>query len=248
MMLAPGCRLMMSSTAGLPLAEPALRRSCTDRRRWPTSAEPHRRAVAVGDDQRQVVGGLEQLVVGVDLPVARRRPRRVPFGRLALAPASAVRTSSRPMPYLSSALRIELDAHRRQRAAADVTWPTPSTCESFCARIVDAASYIWPLRQRVGGEREDHDRRVGRIDLAVGRVARQVRRQLAARRVDRRLHVARGAVDVAVEVELQRDRASSPSELVEVISVTPAMRPSARSSGVATVAPSSPGSRRAAPR
>ena len=30
MMLAPGCRLMISSTAGLPLAEPALRRSCTE--------------------------------------------------------------------------------------------------------------------------------------------------------------------------------------------------------------------------
>ena len=25
-----------------------------------------------------------------------------------------------------------------------VTWPTPRTCESFCATMVDAASYICP--------------------------------------------------------------------------------------------------------
>jgi hypothetical protein len=25
-----------------------------------------------------------------------------------------------------------------------VTWPTPCTCESFCASTVEAASYIWP--------------------------------------------------------------------------------------------------------
>ena len=43
-------------------------------------------------------------------------------------------------------------------------------------------------------------------------------------RVDGRLHVAGGAVDVAVEAELQRDRAD-PSELEDVISVTSAMVP-----------------------
>src|SRR5207249_8730310 len=59
--------------------------------------------------------------------------------------------------------------------------------------------------QRVGGGRGDRDRRVGRIHLAVGGIARQAGGQLAARGVDRSLHVARGAVDVAVEVELQRD-------------------------------------------
>ena len=26
-----------------------------------------------------------------------------------------------------------------------VTCPTPLTCDSFCAMIVEAASYIWPL-------------------------------------------------------------------------------------------------------
>ncbi len=71
--------------------------------------------------------------------------------------------------------------------------------------IVERRVVHLPLRQRVRGQRQNHDRRVGGIDLAVGRIARQSRRQQAARGVDRRLHVARGAVDVAGQIELQRD-------------------------------------------
>src|SRR5262249_31342864 len=44
-----------------------------------------------------------------------------------------------------------------------------------------------------------------RVDLAIGRVGPQARRQVGPRRIDRGLHVARGAVDVAVEVELKRN-------------------------------------------
>ena len=54
-------------------------------------------------------------------------------------------------------------------------------------------------------QRDEQDRAVGRIDLAEARRRRQLRRQLAQRRGDVRLHVERGAVDVAVEVELHDD-------------------------------------------
>ena len=43
------------------------------------------------------------------------------------------------------------------------------------------------------------------IHFAIGWIARQVRGQLAARRIDGGLHVARGGIDVAVQIELQRD-------------------------------------------
>ena len=85
---------------------------------------------------------------------------------------------------------------------------------------------------RLRGQRQDQDRRVGRIDLAVGRVAAAGGRQVGARGVDRRLHVARGAVDVAVEVELQRDARRADASSCEVISVTSAIWPRCRSSGV----------------
>ena len=59
------------------------------------------------------------------------------------------------------------------------------------------------LLDDVGGEGQNQDGRVRRIDLAIEWIARQIGRQLAARGVDRRLHIARGRIDVPVQVELQ---------------------------------------------
>ena len=66
-------------------------------------------------------------------------------------------------------------------------------------------SYIRARSTRVEVSDEDHDGRIRRVDFPVGRVVRKVRRELAPRGVDRRLDVARGRVDVAVQVELDRD-------------------------------------------
>ena len=85
----------------------------------------------------------------------------------------------------------------------------------------------------VGGQRQDQDRRIGWVDLAIGRIAGQVGRQLAAGGVDGGLHVAGGGVDIAVQIELQRDRGRA-QRAGRVISVMPAIRPNCRSSGVAT--------------
>ena len=60
-------------------------------------------------------------------------------------------------------------------------------------------------RQHVGVHRQNQDGRIGGVDLAIGRRRRQVLRQLAAGGVDPGLHVLRGRIDVAVQVELQRD-------------------------------------------
>ncbi len=59
--------------------------------------------------------------------------------------------------------------------------------------------------QGVRGQGQDHDRRVGRVELAPGRIGAQRRRQVRARCLDRRLDVARGAVDVAIDIELDGD-------------------------------------------
>ena len=55
---------------------------------------------------------------------------------------------------------------------------------------------------------------------------------LAAR--DGGLHVLGGGVDVAVEVELERDLRCRPARSIEVIESRPAMVENCRSSGVAT--------------
>ena len=98
---------------------------------------------------------------------------------------------------------------RRARPAARcrrrTPGPRPSPAKCFCCRMVDAASYIWPGVMvvevspscRIGGSAGFTLRQYG----FCGRFGRK----LAARRVDGRLHVARRRVDVAVQIELQRD-------------------------------------------
>ncbi len=54
------------------------------------------------------------------------------------------------------------------------------------------------------GQRQDDDRRCRRIGFAESRQRRQIARQIGQRGIDGRLHVARRAVDVAAEVELDR--------------------------------------------
>ena len=110
-----------------------------------------------------------------------------------------------PDPVFEQRKRIELDAHRRQRTAADRHLADAVDLRQRLLHdrrggIVDLAA-----RQRGRGHRQDRDRRIGRIDLAVGRVGAQTGRQVGTRCVDRRLNVARGAVDIPVETELQRD-------------------------------------------
>ncbi len=102
-------------------------------------------------------------------------------------------------------MRIELDAHAGQGGAAnhDLAYPfelREPLLENIAGQIIHLTA-----RLRLRRQREDKDRRVGGIDLAIGRIGRQVGRQVGARRVDRRLHVARGTVDVAINVELEDD-------------------------------------------
>ena len=56
----------------------------------------------------------------------------------------APRTCSSEMPLAAS--RTGSSSTRTAGSAPPLTtaWPTPSTCESFCASTVEAASYICP--------------------------------------------------------------------------------------------------------
>ena len=87
-----------------------------------------------------------------------------------------------------------------------ITCPTPSTCASFCARMESAASYICgdvdSCRTSAPGSGSAH--RPDSLCDSVGLFGR-FGGQLAARRVDGGLHVARGGIDIAAQIELQRD-------------------------------------------
>ena len=133
---------------------------------------------------------------------ARRSPWNVPVGRLTFASWMAPDTSSMPMPPAGQQVRIDLHADRPLLLAED-------------DHLGDALHHRQPLgedrlgvlvhlvqRQRVRPQGEDQDGEVGRVHLAERRRGRHVGRQRPRRLRDRRLHVERGRVDVAVEGEL----------------------------------------------
>ena len=164
----------------------------------------HRSAIAVGNDQREVVGRALRLVVGVDLPGARAVFHRA-LGPVGVGPGERGAHVLEADAVLVKGLRVDFDAHRGQRAATDLDLAHARDlrqllCDDGRRRVVHL-----PLRHGVRRERQDHHRRVGRVDLAVRRIAVEAGGQRAAGRVQRRLHVARRAVDVAVELELQHD-------------------------------------------
>ena len=222
MTLAPGCLKTTSRTPRLPFCqagELAVLRPVA--RRWPMSPHPHRRAVAIGHDDVVVLARLGQLVVGVDGEGLVRRRRCCPSGALTVALASTLRTSSSVRPMAASFAGIDLHADRRLLLAADQHLRHAGDLRDLLRQDVLGVVVDLDQRQRVGLHRQDHDRRIGRVDLAIGRRVRQVLRQLPGGGVDRRLHVVGGGVDVAVEIELQRDAAWCPARSTDVICATP---------------------------
>ena len=168
--LAPGWRVTSTITAGLPLKSPRVRLFSTSSL---TSATSERRTAAPlrqATTMRRVVGGAARRRLGVDLQPPPRALDR------ALGPVG-VRGLDRGAHVLAAdAVAVEgegqqLDPHRRQRAAADLHVADALDLRQPLAddvrhRVVDLAR-----RQRLRGQRQDDHRRVGRIGLAVGRVA-----------------------------------------------------------------------------
>src|SRR2546430_12267722 len=96
-------------------------------------------------------------------------------------------------------------SHRGQRAAAHRDIPDAVHLQQLLRQYGGGRVVHLAAGERLGGEPEDHDGRVRGVHLVVGGIAREPRRQQRARGVQRRLYVARGTVDVAAEVKLQRD-------------------------------------------
>ena len=98
-------------------------------------------------------------------------------------------------------VRVHLDADGGQRCAANAHLADAGDLGEFLSqygrgRIIELARpQVWR------GEGQDHDGRLGGIDLPIGRLGRHAGRERSARGVDRRLHVASRVIDVAVQLE-----------------------------------------------
>ena len=156
------------------------------------------------DDQRLIVGGGLQLIVGMHLPAVGavlQRPLRL--AHVGVADGGAHRVQRHAL--VEQRLRVEVDAHRRQGAAADVDIADAVNLRDGLRQLGGGEIIQLTLGVGVGGQRQDHDRRIRRVGFAVGRPAGHPARQQALRGVDRRLDIARRAVDIAVEVKLEND-------------------------------------------
>jgi hypothetical protein len=94
-----------------------------------------------------------------------------------LVAASTPRTSSSPIPYRLSASGFTSTRTAGNAPPPTITCPTPGTCESFCCRMLDAASYIRPrpsvvevnARMRIGASAGLTLRYVGLLGSVGGR-------------------------------------------------------------------------------
>jgi hypothetical protein len=173
-MLACGCRLTTSSIFVVEIAGVvAVLDAVVD---VGDVLQPDRRVVAIGNHERAVVGGFGQLVAGLDLPMPLAvlddplRPQEIRAAdRLAhLVEGDAV---------LGQGLRLQLDAHRWQRAATHSDVADPDHLRDLLRehRRREVVEFTRGGGRR--GQRQQHDRRLRGVDLAVLRHARQRARQ-----------------------------------------------------------------------
>ena len=204
MTLASPCLVIWISTAGCLLNQAIERLLRTESS---TSATSERRtklpAEALDDDVAEFGRGAHLLV-----------------GRDRLALAAAIEDADRAErigvddrepdvvgrdPGVRERDRVERDPHRGLVRAADGDFADARHLRD-ALRDHGIGDVVHRARgQRLRGQRQHEHRRRRRIGFAEPRQRRQVARQIRQRGVDRGLHVARGAVDVAADRELQLD-------------------------------------------
>ncbi len=198
--------------------------------------QPHRRIVAIGDDQRAVFGRRRGIVVGHRPGSACCPARSRPWGCWAgIGGGDGGAHILQPDAVFEQGARIELDPDGRQRrpGQGDIAHARRSGTASAAGcwrpgRRSVPASGSWRSCARIMIGKS------GRIELAIDRIGAQRSRQIGPRRADRGLHVARGPVNVAVDVELQHDLGGAAPSCARSSRLTSAMAPRWRSSGVAT--------------
>src|SRR3989441_630140 len=165
--------------------------------------ETHGRAVAVGYDEGSERGRVLELPVRLHRVGAVRAPQHA-RRQVDVAGVDRARHLVDPQRAAGQGLGIELDAHGVLGGAVHVDLRHAADRGQALRDERLGVLVQSGQRQRPRAQRVVDDRLVGWIHLLVGR-RQQAARELAQSLGDRRLHVLRGGVDIAVQGELQRD-------------------------------------------
>ncbi len=172
--------------------------------RFADIAHPHCHSVAVSNHERLIIHRMEDHVVRAHFPKARA-VRKMPLRHIRVCAGQNRANCFEWNAVFVQQRRVQLNAHTRQRASADCYLSHPGNLRQLLRHHRRCRIVHLSLAQHVRSQPQDKDRRIGRIDFAIARIARQVRGQIAAGGIDRSLHIARRSIDTAIEVELQRD-------------------------------------------
>ncbi len=164
-------------------------------------AQTQDRTIALTDNQRCIVGSFVELVVGLNLPVPAAL-LHLPLGALLVGAGNGLAHLIQRHAVMLQQARLQLNPHRRQRGTANLHITDTLHLQQFLpdnrlGQIIQLAT-----AEAVTGQRQHHDRRLGRVDLAVGGHTAHTAGQQLAGGVNRSLHFAGGGIDVAIQVKL----------------------------------------------
>ena len=179
-------------------------RTCNCRRQPCTRrCRAHRSAVR-RNNQRSIRFRAEELVRCTDAP-SLAVTLQVTFRLVHIHRADRRTQRFQPNAIVRQLHRVRLNPHRRFCAASAEHLPYTLHLRNLLRQ--NAVARVVQLRNihRVRGQRHNQNRRVGRVDFVIAGIARQIRGQLASRRIDRGLHIARRSIHIAAQVELHGD-------------------------------------------
>src|SRR6266849_4812902 len=165
-------------------------------------AQAYGSALMAGDNEWLVFVGLKQLIGVSDRPGLFGIGERA-FGEVGVGGLQRFANGFQTDSVAIELVRVRFDTDGGTRATPGEDLAHAFHLSNFLGE--DRISGIVYLRgwDVVRGQREHQDRGVSRISFSIRRLARKISGKLAASGVDGCLNVARGGVDVAIEIELE---------------------------------------------
>ncbi len=153
------------------------------------------------DNQRCVVFGLVQLVVGLNLPVPVAL-FDLPFRPLLVGTGNCLTHLIQRHSIVFQQTGLQLDPHSGQRGTTHLHIANALHLQQFLPDYRLGQVIQLTTAQYIAGQRQHHDRRLSRVDLAISRHAAHTAGQQFTSGIDRSLYFTRCSVNIPVQIKL----------------------------------------------